>query len=301
VQFVGRIMRVVDQNDPNSPRNRGVVVFHAGANVASRWEDFQRYSQADQEFFDQFLPVEVLDFGAGNETEIEPQPRDILDGMEVRGQTGVQMQEIPLLHDQDAIEALRVLQGRATLLRNRSGIPSVRSMMSCPMLAGMSLFKSRRVLSYWREATEDLHRPSPQSTMVFLYDNNACVRGLPVPCRVQSSLCDLKIGMDHSYGRDNVLTAICTLVGKSEATGLALMRRSQHFAAESRALGGHDATDNDGFVAETFTLPLDAARRKVRDIFDHVPQRRCSEIVEHWRQLPDGKIEFTMRRILTSN
>ena len=29
-------------------------------------------------------------------------------------------------------------------------------MMSCPMLAGMSLFKSRRVLSYWREATEDL-------------------------------------------------------------------------------------------------------------------------------------------------
>src|ERR1700730_15246745 len=42
-----------------SPRHRGVVVFHAGANVASRWEDFQRYSQADQEFFDQLLPVEV--------------------------------------------------------------------------------------------------------------------------------------------------------------------------------------------------------------------------------------------------
>jgi superfamily II DNA or RNA helicase len=112
VQFVGRIMRVVDQNEPNSPRNRGVVVFHAGANVASRWEDFQRYSQADQEFFDQLLPVEGLDFGSGNEIEIEPQSRDILDGMEVRGQTGVQMQEIPLLHDQDAIEALRVLQGR---------------------------------------------------------------------------------------------------------------------------------------------------------------------------------------------
>jgi hypothetical protein len=89
-----------------------VVVFHAGANVASRWEDFQRYSQADQEFFDQLLPVEGLDFGAGDEIEIEPQPRDILDGMEVRWQTGVQVQEIPLLHDQDAIEALRVLQGR---------------------------------------------------------------------------------------------------------------------------------------------------------------------------------------------
>src|SRR5258708_16667238 len=32
--------------------------------------------------------------------------------MEVRGQTGVQVQEIPLLDDQAAIEALRVLQGR---------------------------------------------------------------------------------------------------------------------------------------------------------------------------------------------
>jgi superfamily II DNA or RNA helicase len=112
VQFVGRIMRVVDQNSPDSARNRGVVVFHAGANVASRWEDFQRYSQADQEFFDQLLPVEGLDFSAGDEIEIEPMPRNNLDGMEIRGQTGVQVHEIPLLDDHDAIEALRLLQGR---------------------------------------------------------------------------------------------------------------------------------------------------------------------------------------------
>jgi superfamily II DNA or RNA helicase len=111
VQFVGRIMRVVDQNSPDSARNRGVVVFHAGANVASRWEDFQRYSQADQEFFDQLLPVEGLDFSAGDEIEIEPMPRNNQDGMEIRGQTGVQVHEIPLL-DHDAIEALRLLQGR---------------------------------------------------------------------------------------------------------------------------------------------------------------------------------------------
>jgi hypothetical protein len=105
-------MRVVDQNAPDSLRNLGVVVFHAGANVARRWEDFQRYSQADQEFFDQLLPVEGLDFGVGDEIEIEPVPRDVREGMEVRGQTGVHVQEIPLLDDQAAIEALRVLQGR---------------------------------------------------------------------------------------------------------------------------------------------------------------------------------------------
>jgi hypothetical protein len=54
-----------------------VVVFHAGANVARRWEDFQRYSQADQEFFDQLLPIEGLDFGPGDEIEIEPVPREV--------------------------------------------------------------------------------------------------------------------------------------------------------------------------------------------------------------------------------
>jgi len=112
VQFVGRIMRVIDQNAPDSPRNRGVVVFHAGANVARRWEDFQRYSQADQEFFDQLLPMEGLDFAAADEIEIEPVPREGGEGLEVRAQTGLQLQEIPLLEDQAAIEALRTLRER---------------------------------------------------------------------------------------------------------------------------------------------------------------------------------------------
>jgi superfamily II DNA or RNA helicase len=56
VQFVGRIMRVIEQNDPGSILNQGVVVFHAGANIANRWSDFQAYSEADQSFFDQ-LPA----------------------------------------------------------------------------------------------------------------------------------------------------------------------------------------------------------------------------------------------------
>ncbi|MEO7423788.1 MAG: DEAD/DEAH box helicase family protein [Fibrobacteria bacterium] len=52
VQFVGRIMRVIRQNSPSDPLNQGTVVFHAGANIASRWEDFQEYSEADKQFFD---------------------------------------------------------------------------------------------------------------------------------------------------------------------------------------------------------------------------------------------------------
>lgn len=83
VQFVGRIMRVIEQNDPYHPLNQGVVIFHAGANVARRWEDFQQYSEADQEYFDQLLPIEGLDFTDAQELEVEPLPQRPGDQLEV--------------------------------------------------------------------------------------------------------------------------------------------------------------------------------------------------------------------------
>ena len=47
----------------------------------------------------------------------------------------------------------------------------------------------------------------------------------------------------------------------------------------------------------TFTLPIDAARLKAREILDQFPQAGYMAVVEHWRQLPDGKIEFTIRHL----
>ena len=44
VQFVGRIMRLIQQDAPGHPLNQGVVVFHAGVNVARRWDDFRHVS-----------------------------------------------------------------------------------------------------------------------------------------------------------------------------------------------------------------------------------------------------------------
>ena len=115
VQFVGRIMRVIKQNAPGHILNHGSVVFHAGANVASRWADFQMYSEADREFFDQLLPIEDLDFSSGDELEVEPAPRDFGDGerFNVRSQTAIRLEEIPLIaEDPEALAALRVLRER---------------------------------------------------------------------------------------------------------------------------------------------------------------------------------------------
>lgn len=112
VQFVGRIMRVIQQNAPGHALNQGVVVYHAGANIARRWADFQEFSEADRDYFDQLLPVEGVDPDGGSlGREVEPVPHD-LDNLEVRGQSEVQLEEIPLLQDDAALEALRLLQER---------------------------------------------------------------------------------------------------------------------------------------------------------------------------------------------
>ena len=119
VQFVGRIMRVIGKGAPNDVLNHGSVVFHAGANIARRWEDFQNYSQADQEFFDQLLlPVEEIDFDSEGEAEHTPSPSKVPEGgdvgdVRILGQTDILLEAIPLsIEDPEAHDALLVLQGK---------------------------------------------------------------------------------------------------------------------------------------------------------------------------------------------
>jgi hypothetical protein len=50
---------------------------------------------------------------------------------------------------------------------------------------------------------------------------------------------------------------------------------------------------------EIFTLPIESARLKARKILDQFPQAGYAAVVENWRQLPDGQIEFTTRHLPT--
>ena len=111
VQFVGRIMRIIDKDDVGSPRNQGTVVFHAGANIARRWDDFREFSEADQEFFDQLLPVVDLDFSTRDEIAVEPVAPDP-DRVDIREQSGVTVQEIPLLENEEAMQAIRQIRAQ---------------------------------------------------------------------------------------------------------------------------------------------------------------------------------------------
>lgn len=110
VQFVGRVMRVI----PGSRDNTGIVVFHAGSNIAPVWSDFQDFSGADQDYFKKLLPdPEEIVFGTGNEIiEREPtQKKVIARTFEIQSQGEITLKEDDLLRkkqqEHEFIESLR--------------------------------------------------------------------------------------------------------------------------------------------------------------------------------------------------
>lgn len=78
-----------------------------------------------------------------------------------------------------------------------------------------------------------------------------------------------------------------------------LKSRSQ---ARARAEAQRAASSpSDGFIRQTYALPPEEARVRARDWFLRYPKAAYMTRVESWRQLPDGVIEFTMRRLPTAD
>ena len=69
IQFVGRILRVVVQNDPTHPDNYGHIVTHVGMNLDEQLKRFKQFENDDQAFWEEVT-------GGG---EPDP-PRDVLSG-----------------------------------------------------------------------------------------------------------------------------------------------------------------------------------------------------------------------------
>ena len=57
----------------------------------------------------------------------------------------------------------------------------------------------------------------------------------------------------------------------------------------------------DVYVRETFSLPREQARAKPKAFLRSYPKAAYMSEVERWRELPDGAIEFTMRRLRTAD
>ncbi|HLH10502.1 MAG TPA: hypothetical protein VKV77_01345 [Methylovirgula sp.] len=72
----------------------------------------------------------------------------------------------------------------------------------------------------------------------------------------------------------------------STRTPADIARRLSAKAKESRA-----------WRRETYTLPRDEARDKAREWFAKFPKAAYMTEIEFWRELADGRIEFTIRRL----
>jgi len=57
------------------------------------------------------------------------------------------------------------------------------------------------------------------------------------------------------------------------------------------------ASQGSAWRRETFTLQRSEARDKAREYFLKFPKAAYMTEIESWRELPDGRIEFTIRRL----
>lgn len=69
IQFIGRILRVVVQNDPNHPDNYGHIVTHVGMDLDEQLKRFKQFENDDQAFWEEVT--------GGSDPE---PPRDVIEG-----------------------------------------------------------------------------------------------------------------------------------------------------------------------------------------------------------------------------
>jgi hypothetical protein len=80
-----------------------------------------------------------------------------------------------------------------------------------------------------------------------------------------------------------------------------LRRTPQELAERAAKALRNRAPRADAFRRDTFALPREEARAKAREVFRRYPKPAYMTEIESWRELPDGRIEFTMRRLPTAD
>jgi superfamily II DNA/RNA helicase len=107
IQFVGRVMRVIVQNDPSHPDNVGHIVTHLGMNLDQRLLEFKQFENDDQAFWEKVI--------GGSEPEVPP---DVMSGaarltagerIVVRGEIVESLweEDFTTLEDQHIVDDLR--------------------------------------------------------------------------------------------------------------------------------------------------------------------------------------------------
>jgi hypothetical protein len=76
---------------------------------------------------------------------------------------------------------------------------------------------------------------------------------------------------------------------------------AESLAERSRRHARVTQTQAGTWRRETFTMPRLQAREKAREWFARYPKAAYMTEIESWRELDDGQIEFTIRRLPTAD
>ena len=78
-------------------------------------------------------------------------------------------------------------------------------------------------------------------------------------------------------------------------------RRQSTLWARRRGQRSAPRQAEDLWRRETYCLPRPEARQKALEWFDRYPKAAYMTEIEFWRELADGRIEFTIRRLPTAD
>ncbi len=108
IQFVGRIMRVIAQNDPTHPDNLGHIVTHLGMNLDQRLSEFKQFENDDEAFWEKVIGGEEPEVSAavraGNARLSAIESSIVVNGEIV---DGLWEEDFTSLEDQQIVDDLR--------------------------------------------------------------------------------------------------------------------------------------------------------------------------------------------------
>ena len=190
IQFVGRILRVVVQNDPRHPDNYGHIVTHVGMNLDELLKRFKLFENDDQKFWEEVT--------GGKEPD---PPKDVLDGsarMKLHEDMVVQSEIVDQLFEEDfataedadiqhdlekKLEALGLDPRLAQQVIRKS-----RSDALGPVTAPAAQPFSRIPAKQWREAKKRLDEEAHRTAKILLNRIGLRAEGVEIPRKLEPEI-----------------------------------------------------------------------------------------------------------------
>lgn len=189
IQFVGRILRVVVQNDPMHPDNYGHIVTHVGMNLDEQLKRFKQFENDDQKFW------EEVTGGA----EPEP-PREVIKGdarMKLHEDMVVKSEIVDSLFEEDfsSAEDADIVRDLEKKLESLGLDPALAAQMlkqsrasSGPRTTAAAQPFSVLPAKRWQEAKRRLNEDAKHTAKLLLNRTDLNPAGVELPYKLKPSI-----------------------------------------------------------------------------------------------------------------